>query len=103
MMRTLEIYYEFAAIPGAGGRPATATEALDFRNAAMEHIEAALVEQGLGEWVGAEIGMGEVNFGFDVQDFDRSEAAVRAAVLGTLYADIRKIARREFDETAYAT
>jgi hypothetical protein len=102
MIKSIEIYYDVSAIRGPGGAPATVLEALDFRNAAMEHIEDTLADAGLGEWVGAEAGMGEVNFGFDVQDFDTAEAAVRACVAGTPYANIREIARNEFDPAAYA-
>ena len=46
--------------------------------------------------------MGEVNFGFDVEDFDAAEACVRKSVKDTPYDCIREIERREFDESDFA-
>ncbi len=43
-----------------------------------------------------ETGMGEVSFGFEVQDFDAAERIVRAAVAGTPFAGIGRIDRGEF-------
>ena len=100
-MKTLEIFYHFKDIPGVDPSASFSAEALDFRNSAMELIEAALAEEGLGEWVGAESGSGEVNFGFDVEDFDAAEAAVRRAVKGTPYESISRIERNEFDPEAF--
>lgn len=85
--RAIEIYYDVEAIP-----PDYA-DALDFRNEAMELIEAALTEADAGEWSGAESGMGEVNFGFEVADFDQAEKVVRAAVADTPFSAIREITR----------
>ena len=87
--KAIEIYYDIAAIPVGQGDP------LDFRNAAMERIEAALEDAGAGAWTGADSGMGEVNFGFEVEDFEAAEAIVRRAVAGTPFAGIREIARKE--------
>lgn len=88
----IEIYYDIASIPAGFPHP------LDFRNAAMELIERALTDAGAGEWDGAEIGMGEVNFGFEVEGFDRAEAIVRAAVKGTPFDCIREIDRRTWPD-----
>jgi len=85
--KSIEIYYDIADIPERHGH------FLDFRNAAMELIETALAEADAGEWEGAESGMGEVNFGFSVTDFDRAEQIVRASVKGTPYEGIREIVR----------
>lgn len=101
MGKTLEIYYFFKDIPGVDPTASFSAEALEFRNAAMELIEGALEEEGLGEWVGAESGLGEVNFGFDVEDFDASEAVVRRVVQGTPYERIGRIDRNEFDAEAF--
>jgi hypothetical protein len=85
--KSIEIYYDIDSIPKTYGHP------LDFRNTAMELIEAALEAEEAGEWSGAEIGMGEVNFGFEVEDFEIAEAIVRKAVKGTDFANIREITR----------
>lgn len=84
---SIEIYYDASSIPSEFGDPLT------FRNAAMAVVEDALEKAGAGEWAGAEYGSGEVNFGFDVEDFEQAEAIVRKAVAGTPYANIREIAR----------
>lgn len=97
-MKSIEIYYNIADIPDISDRSGSSSEALSFRNVAMEHIENAMTAANAGEWIGAEIGSGEVNFGFDVNDFDAAEAVVRAAVAGTPYDCIREITRREFTE-----
>ena len=85
--KTIEIYYDIDKIPEAF------PDALDFRNAAMELVENALADAEAGEWEGAEIGMGEVNFGFEVEDFDLAENIVRNAVKGTPFEGIREITR----------
>lgn len=90
--RSIEIYYDIASIPEKFKHP------LDFRNVAMELIEAALLDQNAGEWGGAEIGMGEVNFGFEVEDFEKAESIVRAAVTGTDFEGIREITRFEMTD-----
>lgn len=98
--RSIEVYYDIADIPEGHGH------FLDFRNAAMDLIETALADAGAGEWVGAESGANletgelEVNFGFEVTDFDRAEKIVRAAVKGTPYEGIREITR--YEETPQA-
>lgn len=97
-MKSIEIYYDIAEIPDIQNRGPFSTEALDFRNRAMHVIETALSNACAGEWVGAEIGETEVNFGFDVDDFDLAEKTVRDAVAGTPYAAIRTIERHEFSE-----
>lgn len=94
--RYIEIYYDIASIPGKFEHP------LDFRNAAMELIESALLDQQAGEWSGAGIGMGEVNFGFEVHDFDQAERIVRSVVEGTDFEGIREITRFEIDEQQMA-
>lgn len=96
--KSLEICYDIAQVPeiDAAGNPAEA--ALAFRNAAMDLIETALNEAGLGEWAGAEIGEDDLTFGFEVDDFDAAEAAVRAAVAGTPYETIREIIRFEDED-----
>ena len=96
-LKTIEIYYDIATIPGCDPTHPMDPKALPFRNAAMTLIEAALVNAEAGEWEGAEIGMGEVNFGFEVKDFDRAETIVRQTVAGTPYANIREITRSEYD------
>jgi len=64
----------------------------------MDFIEDALLKAiPQAEWVGAEIGMGKVNFGFDVPDFDRAEAIIRAAIKGTPYENVREFDRCEFE------
>ena len=90
--KSIEIYYDISSIPEKYGHP------LDFRNAAMELIEGALEEADAGEWSGAEIGMGEVNFGFEVEDFDLAEAIVRKTVKGTDFENIREITRYDSAE-----
>jgi len=88
--KSIEVYYDVSSI--SGGHP------LDFRNEAMHLIENALESAGLGEWAGAESGMGEVNFGFEVSDFDKAEALIRKTVTGTKYDCFREISRFEMDE-----
>jgi len=85
--KSIEIYYDIDKIPSAFEHP------LDFRNEAMELVENALMEADAGEWEGAEIGMGEVNFGFEVKDFDKAESIIRATVKGTPFEGIREISR----------
>jgi len=94
--KSVEIYYNTADVPAEYG------DCLDFRNAAMELIEGALEKADAGEWCGAESGNNcetgepEVNFGFEVSDFDAAEAVVRATVKGTEFDCIREITRCEF-------
>ncbi|WP_095589821.1 hypothetical protein [Actibacterium ureilyticum] len=101
--KTIEIYYDIADIPGLSDRSDFSAQALDFRNAAMDHIEAALIAADAGDWQGAEIGAGEVNFGFSVDDFDQAEAVVRQAVAGTRFENIREIVRHAFTEEELAS
>jgi len=96
--KSIEIYYDIDNIPGLTDRGPFSVAALDFRNRAMDHIEHALVTAGIGEWEGAEIGSGEVNFGFSVEDFDQAEAVVRQAIAGTEFEGIREVQRREIQE-----
>ena len=96
----IEIYYDVARIPGIEDRSDFSLEALAFRNAAMDHVEAAMMAEGAGEWEGAEIGSGEVNFGFAVESFEKAERVVRKAVAGTPYDCIREIARIDYSEYA---
>lgn len=90
--KSIEIYYDVDAIP------LEFPDALEFRNAACELVEAALADAGAGEWSGADSGLGEVNFGFEVEDFDRAERIVRAAVAGTPFEGIRDITRFSWPE-----
>ncbi|MCG7519429.1 hypothetical protein [Ruegeria sp. Ofav3-42] len=99
--KSIEIIYSIADIPDITDRSAFSAQALDFRNAAMEHIESALTVANLGEWEGAEIGADEVSFGFSVYDFEQAEAAVRQAVSGTRYAGICEIVRCELSENDF--
>lgn len=94
----IEIYYNIADIPDIRDRSGFSLQAHKFRNAAMDHIENALEAKNAGEWTGAEIGSGEVNFGFLVDDYELAEAIVREAVSGTKFEGIREIQRREFDD-----
>ncbi|MBS8227369.1 hypothetical protein [Vannielia litorea] len=93
--KTIEIYYDAGQIPPGYSDP------LSFRNAAIDLIEAALAKAGVGEWAGAESGANlvtgepEVNFGFDVTEFERAEEIVREAVRGTPFEGIREISRFE--------
>lgn len=97
--KSIEIYYDQAVIPPEFEHP------LDFRNAAMDLIEHALMAARAGEWVGAEIGANlvtgtpEVNFGFQVSDFDRAEQIVRDTVKGTPFDRIREITRYTESDT----
>lgn len=93
--RSVEIYYDIASIPGIDAASNRMGAALDFRNAAMERIETALAEAGLGEWAGAESDGNEVNFGFEVSDFDAAEQLIRQTVADTIYQGIREITRYE--------
>lgn len=92
--KSIEVYYDTDKIPAEYFDP------LDFRNEAMELIESALTEAEAGEWAGAESGSGEVNFGFEVPDFDRAEKIVRAAVENTPFSGIREITRFELKPDA---
>ncbi|MDA7965763.1 hypothetical protein [Ruegeria sp.] len=96
--KSIEIYYNISDIPDITDRSAFSSEALEFRNAAMEHVENALLAGDLGEWDGADIGETEVNFGFSVEDFEQAEAVVKEAVAGTRFANIREIVRNEYSE-----
>ncbi|QDC08525.1 hypothetical protein FHY55_04395 [Oceanicola sp. D3] len=104
-IKSVEIFYNVNRIPGH--YPGDWDGALEFRNAAMELIENALIEARAGEWAGAEIGSceatgePEVNFGFDVADFDMAEEIIRNAVAGTPYEGIREITRQEHDEAEF--
>lgn len=93
--KSIEVYYDISDIPGCDGTNPMDPNALPFRNEAMNLIGTALQRAGLGRSEGAEIGMGEVNLGFEVTDCDAAEAAVRAAVAGTPYEGIREIERFE--------
>ena len=97
MQKSIEIYYNIDDVPGIDSSDQNCLAALEFRNDAMMAIENALEAAQAGEWVGAEIGMGEVNFGFYVHDFEQAEGIVRAAVKGTPWAHIREIERREIE------
>ena len=91
--KSVEVYYNVADIPDGHGHY------LDFRNAAMELIENALMKANAGEWIGAESGANletgepEVNFGFEITDFEQAEEIIRKAVKGTSYEGIREITR----------
>ena len=105
VFKSIEIYYDIDDIPGLSAVVAKpglprwdeTDRALDFRNNAIELIEDALVAAQAGEWEAAEIGRGEVNFGFAVDDFEAAERIVRKTVAGTPFAGIREIVRSELD------
>ncbi len=101
--KSIEIYYDIADIPDIADRSGFSPEALEFRNEAMDHVENAIMEAGVGEWSGAEIGSGEVNFGFTVEDFDTAEAVVSDAIANTRFAGIREITRFEMTEDEVVT
>ena len=92
--KSIEVYYDVASIPSGYDNP------LDFRNAAMELIETALEDADVGEWVGVDSGMAEVNFGFAVSDFDQAEQIVRMAVAGTPFSGIREMTRYDSTQSA---
>lgn len=94
----IEIYYDVLTIPGIDPENINLEHALDFRNEAMDFIEAALVKAELGSWTGAEAGMDEVNFGYEVTDFEAAEKLIRETVEGTAFANIRDIIRTEADD-----
>ncbi|MEL7460893.1 MAG: hypothetical protein AAFX45_08235 [Pseudomonadota bacterium] len=93
--KSIEIYYDVDDIPGD-------QDPIEFREAACAVIEGALMDADAGEWAGSESGAGEVNFGFEVSDFERAEKIVRAAVQGTPYAAIREITRYSDPEDTIA-
>lgn len=94
-MKSIEIYYDIATIPDITDRSDLSAEAFEFRNDAIEHIKVALENAEAGEWEGAEIGGGEVNFGFSVENHDEAERLVRESVAGTVFDCIRSIERFE--------
>ena len=96
-MKSVDICSDIPTIDGSGGASATSEDALGFRYAAIEHIAIALPEAGSGDWLEPGLGMGEVNFDFDMQYCEAAEAAVPASVEGTPFANRGKIARSEFD------
>lgn len=91
--KSIQIFYDANTIRKNGLDP------LDFRNAAMVVIEAALEQADAGEWTDAESGKDEVNFGFEVKDFELAEKIVREAVAGTPYDHIKEITRRDNSTT----
>jgi len=100
LVRSLEVRYDIASIPEM--TPGDVDRALDFRDAAIELIEDALLEAGAGEWEGAGIGRGEIRFAFMVDDFDAAEAIVRRVVADTPYANVGAITRASFDTAKIA-
>ncbi len=100
--RSIELYYDIENIPGIEDRGAFSGQALEFRNRAMDFIDNALESANAGTWEGAEIGHTEINFGFEVDDFDRAEAVIREAVAGTEYEGFREMRRREMTEADMA-
>ncbi len=98
IIKSIEIYYDISTIPGINPDNPSIPDALAFRNDALDLIEAALTAEGQAEWLGAEIGRGEVNFGFEVKNFERAEAIVRAAVRDTRFQNIREIRRFEIED-----
>ncbi|MEM9032692.1 MAG: hypothetical protein AAGB18_08595 [Pseudomonadota bacterium] len=93
--KSIEIYYDIASIPGCDGSNPEDPRAVPFRDDARELITDALAKARLGTPEGAEIGMGEVNFGFEVRNCELAEAMVRKAVQGTPFAGIREIVHFE--------
>ena len=101
-LKSIEIYYDISEIPNISDRSGFSSQALGFRNKAMEHIEQALQNANAGEWEGAEVGSGEVNFGFSVNNHDVAERIVRDCVAGTEFDCIREIQRREITDEEMA-
>ncbi len=101
LTKVLVVYYDALSIAGKTGKPVEPSEALAFRNAAMELIEAGLEAERRGQWAGAEIGADGVHFSFAVEDFEMAEAVIRATVDGTPYEAIREIRREEYDPDDY--
>ena len=99
--KVLVVYYDAVSIRGEAGKPVEPSEALTFRNAAMELIEAGLEAEQLGHWAGARITKNDVHFSFAVEDFDMAEAVIRATVEGTPYEAISEIRREEYDPDDY--
>jgi hypothetical protein len=102
MEKTIEVTYRIQDIPGTGPDGANSTAALDFRNAAMELIEAALEAENTGEWEGADIGMGEVSFGFMTNDPRQAENIIWRAVSGTPYERNLTLRVISYDDPAFA-
>lgn len=99
LFRALQVIYRVDDIPGA----LSLSDTLAFRNAAMDHIERALLAADAGEWIGAEAGHDPLcgsavaSLGFEVHDLDEAEELIRRAVAGTPYAPILRIDRREIE------
>lgn len=101
IFKSLEIFYDLDAVPDLSAviaRPALprwdeAANALIFRAAAIEIIDAALIEAEIGEWNDAGLDHGTLRIGFSVDDYDIAEEVVRLAVAGTRFSEIREIVR----------
>lgn len=89
--KSIEVYYDIASIPGCDPNNPIDSKALPFRDEARELIAKALTAAKLGSVEGSEIGMGEVNFGFEVRNCELAEAVVRKTVKGTPFESIREI------------
>ena len=96
--KLIDVYYEIDGIHQTDdGSPACA---LKFRNEAVALTEGAIEAAGLGELDGAEIGSREINFGFEVTDFDKAEQLIRDTLVDTKFSNYRAIIRSEWDDDA---
>ena len=96
--KSIEIYYDIDSIPGIQDRGPFSGQALEFRNRAMDFIDNALEAANAGTWEGAEIGTNEINFGFEVDDFEQAQNVIREAVAGTEFEGFREMRCREMSE-----
>jgi len=96
--KSIEIYYDIENIPGIDDRGPFSGQALEFRNRAMDFIDNALERANAGTWEGAEIGHDEINFGFEVDDFETAQDVIREAVAGTEFEGFREMRCREMTE-----
>ena len=88
--KALEISYETGSLPAN-----VRGDLVDFRNMALAHIDAAFTEADVGEWEGTEVEGDKTVFSFHVLDFDRAEAILKRALMGTPYAAIAALHRVE--------
>lgn len=95
MRGRIGIRYDMASIPGMDPDLSDLALAVAFRTEAMDLIECALEDRGLGEWADCDLGRGSVRMAFSVRDLVAAEEAVREAVRGTRFEQIGEIARHE--------
>lgn len=78
--RVLEVCYDIDAIPGRNPNNPVDPRVFRFRDAAMAEIDGALVDDGLGHGIGADVEYDRLRLRFAVQDFDAAEARVGSAI-----------------------